>query len=80
MSTITQELSSHSLSLIKRVTIEVGADEQIIDSENFQDIRMELNSTGHNLVIFHLFIKNKIILIALFIVDFCFDESTRDNS
>ncbi len=51
MSAQNRELSSHTLGLIKRVTIEIGKDDEITDSENFQDIRMELNSTGHNLVI-----------------------------
>lgn len=35
--------------LKKYVLIEAGKDREIVDAENFQDIRIELNSTGHSL-------------------------------
>lgn len=50
MNNVISETSAHTLAMIRRVTIEVGKDEEIKDSENFQDIRMEMNSIGLNLV------------------------------
>ena len=36
--------------VLRRVMMDAQSDDEISDSENFQDIRMELNATGHNLV------------------------------
>lgn len=60
--------------MIKRVTIDIGKDEEIKDSENFQDIRMEMNSVGLNLVSTNFFRRASLILC----IDFSVNEPTRD--
>ena len=39
-----------SSAAMRKVIMSVDEDDEISDIENFQDIRMELNATGHNLV------------------------------
>jgi hypothetical protein len=35
---------------MRKVIMSVEDDDEVTDFQNYQDIRMELNSTGHNLV------------------------------
>lgn len=42
--------SNHGMTQIKNVIVDFGNDDEVHDAENFRDIRMELNSSGHNLV------------------------------
>jgi hypothetical protein len=50
---MSEELSNSALgSSHRKVTMQTAEDDEIIDPRNFQDIRMELQATGHNLVQF----------------------------
>jgi hypothetical protein len=43
-------MSSHSKIELRRVIMPPEDDDEFTDIRNFQDIRMELHATGHNLV------------------------------
>ena len=69
-------------STMRRVIMAVDDDHEIIDIENYQDIRMELNATGHNLVrqlylfvpyLVLCFLKDVFASISVFDLDFCSD-------
>ena len=44
-------MNNSNISLSSHVIISPGLDLEIDDLDNYQDVRMELNATGHNLVI-----------------------------
>ena len=42
--------STHSPSRVKNVIVDVGTDDPVLDSGDFQDVRMEINVNSMNLV------------------------------
>jgi len=45
-------------SIPHHVLMPVGLDLEIDDIDNYQDIRIELNATGHNLVCMHIIVSS----------------------